>query len=146
MAGIGDSFEQDMWGAPFEISVETVMRAWAELIRGDDPWRHMFPGDRTGQMRVVVGELLDVTEGLGHPARQLRLQTAAVRHGVFRGRQRCPVAVIGQDFLMVRKALRYAARRSGASRFVARELVRVLLPDCSSARHAARTALAGVRW
>jgi len=133
-----------MWREHSLISAELVASAWNELTHGEEPWSTMIADDRTGEIRRVVEALLDPRDGLESPSRRRRIRRAAARHGAFRGAQRCTELVVFDDFYALRAALRCVLRRR-ASRVVARDVVRLLLPDWRLARRAARTSHAEVR-
>jgi hypothetical protein len=119
---------------------DDVMLAWRESVRDEFPWCTMPLDDRTGVMRPIIDELLDVSGGLACPIRQRRIRSAAAAHGAFRRAQRCANRVVSDDFAMLRLALNVALRRAGQSRPTTRGVLRCLLPDWRMARSAAREA------
>jgi hypothetical protein len=137
------SFSNDYpgWDEPDDdaaITPDDVMRAWRESVRGEFPWCTMPLDDRTGAIRPILDELLDVSDGLSSPIRRRRIRSAAAAHGAFRRAQRCAKRVLSDDFAMLRLAFHVALRRSGRSRPAARDVFRELLPDWRMARSAAR--------
>ena len=137
------SFSNDYpgWDEPHDdaaVTPDAVMLAWRESVRDEFPWCTMPLDDRTGAMRPIIDELLDVSTGLTCPIRQRRIQSAAAAHGAFRRAQRCAKRVVSDDFAMLRLAFQLALRRSGKSRPKARGVFRRLLPDWRMARSAAR--------
>jgi len=140
MADVDDSREPDMWGEPSVVSVERVMLAWRQLVRGLEPWRSMALDDRSGELHRVLEELLDPVGGLNSPTRRRRIRAVASRHGAFRRAQRCPADTLVNDFVVLHRAVRRALRARGVSPLAASAFARALLPDLSTARRAARSA------
>jgi hypothetical protein len=120
------------------VTPDAVMRAWRESVRDEFPWCTMPLDDRTGVMRPIIDELLDVSTGLACPIRLRRIRSAAAAHGAFRRAQRCAKRVVSDDFAMLRLALNVALRRAGQSRPTTRGVLRCLVPDWRMARSAAR--------
>jgi hypothetical protein len=139
MADAEDSFERDRWADPSLMSVELVMRAWRQLVRGLEPWRSMAPDDRGGELRRVLEELLDPLGG-NSPVRRRRILVVATRHGTFRRAQRCSESTLVNDFVVLRRAVSRALRAHGVGRVAVRECARALRPDIQFARRAARAA------
>jgi hypothetical protein len=127
------------------VTPDNVMLLWRESVRGELPWSSMPLDDRTGTIRPIIDELLDVSTGLACPIRRRNIQSAAAAHGAFRRAQRCDDHVLIDDFTMLRAALDIALRQSGKSRTMTREALKCLLPDWRMARRAAREAFAAAR-
>jgi hypothetical protein len=101
--------------------------------------------DRSGELRRVIDELFDPTGDLESPVRRRRIRTVAGLHGAYRAAQRSARATVDGDFAALRSALRHVLGLNGMSHAIARDVVRVLLPDWRLARHAARVAHAAAR-
>lgn len=132
-----------MWGDPPLLLIEVVMSAWEHTVAGNAPWQLMAADDRTGELRRVVGELLD--GGGDARARRRRIRCAATSHGAFRRGQGCAEYVIAGDFAAVSESLRLALRACGLGSQGADAGVHALSLDCRIAMQAARRALAVAR-
>ena len=146
MSGLGDPFESERWDDdPSPISADLLLRTWLNVVRAEEPWCGMTVDDRSGELRRLVTELLDLTADLESPARRRRIRAAAALHGAYRGAQRSPRATVDADFATLRCALRQLLGLQGAPRSIVRDVVRVLLPDWQLARRVARVAHAEAR-
>jgi hypothetical protein len=145
MLDFGDAFEPDERSEPATITAEMVVFVWESLITGEFPWYEMPLDDRRGYVGSLVGELLDISDGVESDERRQRLETVARRHGAFRRAQKCSEAVVSSDFSTLREALREALLIAGATPPVVRQATRWLIPDWRFARRAARTGFAEAR-
>jgi len=136
-------FDGGEWDNPCSVTSELVVFIWASHT-DQEPWSAMPLDDRTGYLRVVVNELLDLSDGIDSASRRHRLVEVSRRHGAFRRGQACPELVVAQDFAVLREAVREALTLAGASPRTVREATRSLLPDWRMTRRAALLGFVGV--
>lgn len=114
-----------------------AVREWRAFTCGQQPWTAMPCDDRTGELRPVTSELLDVAFRNRSERQSLaKLIWAAAEHGGYRRAQLCAEGLLFADYAYLREAVRMTILKSD----LPARTIRIVLANAERATRVANRA------